>query len=262
MHLFFTFLLSSSNGHTELVAPFREIDPADQVTPYSSLQGRLALRRICGPSPPTDGSLCQKSVLDAYRPQQTMFTCGLASLAVMLESLGGQPRWLGENLAGENREIDESEIYPFYEMGSYRDPNVQVPSLAAIQHRDGTGRKGVSLAQNSVIARNLPGLKQVHGPLYASDMTLEEFRSTIVSALANPKMRVILNYYKPAFGQSGGGHYVPVAAYCSVKDEIYIADISQVTPPQWGPVHLAFEAAQYLDGSGGRSRGLLVLELY
>jgi len=209
-------------------------------------KGRIMTRRVCGPVPPGGGSFCERSILGAYRTQSGPTFCGLASLAVAFESMHVPGRI----------QVEETEIYPLFREAEAAKTDMeveQVPEISLIK------RIGLTLDQNAVIARHLPGVVKAT-TLHSLNSTVGEFRATIIGALSHPRQRVLYNYYKPPFGEIGGGHFSPIAAYDATTDRMLLADVSFHTQPAWAPIDVAHKGSSTIDSESGVSHGLLVVE--
>lgn len=90
---------------------------------------------------------------------------------------------------------------------------------------------GLELAQLEQMIR----LKGVQVELtYAEEARREEMKRHLKSSLLQKKAFVILNYYRPRIGQSGGGHFSPLAGYDAETDSFLILDVNPlIHAPIW-----------------------------
>jgi glutathione gamma-glutamylcysteinyltransferase len=62
-------------------------------------------------------------------------------------------------------------------------------------------------------------------------------------------------------GQTGGGHFSPIAGFHAATDQALVLDTARFKyPPHWLPIEVLFAAMQDEDNVTGRSRGWLLLE--
>jgi hypothetical protein len=79
-------------------------------------------------------------------------------------------------------------------------------------------------------------------------------RQEIIDALGTPGRHVIVNYGRPGLGQTGGGHFSPLAAYDAVSGSVLIVDVNpSMRAWVWAPLDKLLDALH-----GGR--GYLVVE--
>ena len=122
------------------------------------------------------------------------------------------------------------------------------------------------------------GLKaEVH---YAEDesSSVDEFRKVVQEACMEPKdddnvdvdgdddeelvvdRVLIASYSRKVLGQTGSGHFSPIAAYDGVHDMVLILDTARFKyGSHWVKLPLLFEAMQPIDPDTGRSRGYVML---
>lgn len=79
--------------------------------------------------------------------------------------------------------------------------------------------------------RELSGILAAHGlstELRVADdaLTDETIRRELTANLATPDDFVLVNYFRPALGQSGGGHISPLGAYDKASDSFLILDVN------------------------------------
>lgn len=96
---------------------------------------------------------------------------------------------------------------------------------------------------------------------HASNSTLEQFRTIAKANLKTDKDFIIVNYYRPAIGQKGGGHISPIAAYHEKTDQFLIKDVSSYKyPPVWVSAALLWNALNTGDSVTGQTRGYLIVK--
>ena len=71
---------------------------------------------------------------------------------------------------------------------------------------------------------------------------------------------LVVSYDRKSVGQTGSGHFSPIAAYDSVSDSVLILDTARFKyGSHWVSVSKLFEALNPIDKDTGRSRGYLLL---
>jgi hypothetical protein len=179
----------------------------------------------------------------ALLTQANLAYCGVASSAMLLNSLavpapavpgyGPYRFWTQEN---------------FFEDPATR--SVKAPELIA--------RQGMTLDQlRDLLASKGLQVRTIHG----RDIELLALRRLLVSSLANPLDRLVVNYDRRQLGQTGGGHIAPLAAYHAASDRVLILDVARYRYPSvWVPLVDLWRALRGLDSASGLSRGLVVVE--
>jgi glutathione gamma-glutamylcysteinyltransferase len=118
--------------------------------------------------------------------------------------------------------------------------------------------EGLSLAEVGCLA-SCNGASSVSTE--AATSSLEAFREDLersVRAPAGPFL--VANYARGALGQTGDGHFSPIAAWHAPSDHALILDVARFKyPPHWAPVERLFAAMATTDPSNARSRGWLLI---
>lgn len=158
--------------------------------------------------------------------------CGLASLVCALNALKIDPlrpwkgawRWFSEELMDCCKSLDE------------------------------VRRLGLSLDEVACLARCSEASVNVYRPPLA---TVRLLREHIVDACAAPDAPILIaNYSRKAVGQTGSGHFSPLAGYHAGTDSVLVLDTARFKyPPHWMPVELLFAAMEAQDPDTGRARG-------
>jgi hypothetical protein len=76
--------------------------------------------------------------------------------------------------------------------------------------------------------------------------------------LADSNKVLIVSYNRGTFGQTGTGHFSPIAAYDPMSDHVLILDVARFKyGPHWVPLQLMFDAMLPHDPDTERSRGFV-----
>jgi glutathione gamma-glutamylcysteinyltransferase len=163
--------------------------------------------------------------------------CGLGSLVTVLNALEIDPgrtwqgpwRWFGEELL---------------------DCCVSLEQSAAA---------GLTLDEVAVIAGCNGAAVQRHR---AEEGGLPAFRAALEESCRAPAGPFLVAAYdRAALGQTGQGHYSPLAAWHAASDRALILDVARFKyPPHWVPLPRLWSAMRALDPTTARPRGWLRLE--
>lgn len=90
---------------------------------------------------------------------------------------------------------------------------------------------------------------------------LAAFREKVRSACVKPAdSRLVVSFDRSRLGQSGSGHYSPVAAYHEERDAALIMDVARFKyPPYWVPLPLLWEAMCEADPLTQQPRGYFLI---
>ena len=126
---------------------------------------------------------------------------------------------------------------------------------------------GLTLEEfNELIQRN--GAKSLaFSPLVndnAKGTTLKQssealFRNSILACCRRSSLLLTLNFHRKTLGQTGIGHFSPIAAYNSKRDLALILDVAKFKyDSYWCSVPQLYEALKPLDTTSNQSRGFLI----
>lgn len=131
------------------------------------------------------------------------------------------------------------------------------PAARATGGAEAVARRGMTLTQLAGLLAQ-PGLtvERWHG----EQLSLPQLRGLLRQGLADPADRLLVNYYRPAVGQQGGGHIAPLAAYDERSDRVLILDVARHRYPSvWVSTQALWQAIRTRDADSGLSRGLVRL---
>ncbi len=173
---------------------------------------------------------------EQFHTQTEPAFCGLGTLVILLNALAIDPqriwkgvwRWYGEEF------LDCCH------------------SLAAIQQTGITVDEFCCLAGcNGAIAT----------PYRPAESSLNQFRATVAEICATPSgIHLVAAYSRPVLGQTGDGHFSPIAGYHPQRDLVLLLDVARFKyPPHWVPLTTLWEAFASLDPVTGQARGYITL---
>lgn len=122
------------------------------------------------------------------------------------------------------------------------------------------------ILKNGISMRELQCLAQCNGlactATCISDSSIALFRDIVVQLCGqlDPSEYLVVNYDRKALGQTGSGHFSPIAAYETSRDMVLLYDVAQFKyPPHWVLLTDMVEAMQSVDPQTGQSRGYMVM---
>ena len=181
-------------------------------------------------------------LVEAFLTQANLAYCGVASSVMALNSLAVP----APPAAGYGR-------YRFWTQENL----FAAAATRSVLPPEQVARRGMTLQQlRSLLASNGAAARAIHG----SELTLAAFRRLVVTNLANPADRLLVNYLRRSIGQEGGGHISPLAAYHAPSDRVLILDVARYRYPSiWVPLPLLWQAMRTTDPDSGLSRGLVLV---
>ena len=141
-------------------------------------------------------------LIEQFRTQDEPAFCGLASVAMVLNSLSIDPRrrWKGPWRIFHEKMLD-----------------CCIPL-------DIVKKEGITLQQAACLTRCNGG--KVNLSLHG-EKDFEEFKETVMKACSTGEYHVIVSYSRRALNQTGGGHFSPVAGYSPSHDLALILDTAR-----------------------------------
>ena len=95
---------------------------------------------------------------------------------------------------------------------------------------------------------------------HAGDMNYEQAKQVMIAAMKAPGEYILVNYYRPALYQVGGGHISPVAAYDAKTDSFLLLDVARYKyPPVWVAAKTLYAAMDTKDSRSTATRGFIVV---
>jgi glutathione gamma-glutamylcysteinyltransferase len=172
-----------------------------------------------------------------FHTQSDPAFCGLGSLVCALNALQIDPRrkwkgvwrWFSEELLDCCKSLDEIR------------------------------RLGLTLDEVACLATCSAASVSMHRPPLADASTFREHLRAATTTEDGPVL--IVNYSRRAVGQSGDGHFSPIAAWHAPTDRALVLDTARFKyPPHWIPVELLYSAMAEQDPATGLARGWLLLK--
>jgi len=203
----------------------------DDLIAFSAPAGRALFREALA----AGGMEGYFPLAEQFHTQSDPAFCGLGSLVVALNAMGIDPgrlwkgpwRWYSEELLDCCVDLDE-----------IRGRGVTLDELACLAGCNGA---------RAELAR-------------ADDAPVERLRAAVAGAAGGDGSVVIAAYDRAALGQTGGGHFSPVAGVHPGRDLALVLDVARFKyPPHWVALDDLHAAMRPPDPATGRSRGWIVL---
>ena len=225
-------------------ASFYQRKMPNSLVPFQSKKGRpLFLHAL------------QNKTAEAYFPLAQQFItqdepafCGPACLAMVLNALRIDPNttWKGGWRWFDERNLVASCCKP---MDQIKVEGITLDEFASLGRCHGAA---------VTVFRPLLEKESKSAKVMGSE---QHFRKRLIDACSSPDPPfMIVSFLRTSLGQTGTGHFSPVAAYHEGTDSALILDIARFKlPPYWVPISAMYKAMQPLDSVTGRPRGYALL---
>uniref|UniRef100_A0A914VU22 glutathione gamma-glutamylcysteinyltransferase n=1 Tax=Plectus sambesii TaxID=2011161 RepID=A0A914VU22_9BILA len=177
-----------------------------------------------------------------FRTQDEPAFCGLSTLVMVLNALEVDP---GRVWKGPWRWYHESML------------DCCAPLEKVI-------KTGISLRQFACLAvcNRLTVRTEQIDPYSHMDAALIKFRQDLIASVTSEDTVLVTSYERGVLGQSGFGHFSPIAAYDEGSDRALIMDVARFKyPPHWVELSLLYQAMQFINKSTSAPRGYFVMSL-
>jgi len=191
-------------------------------------------------------------LMEQHTTQAEPAFCGISTLVVVLNAFAVDPR---RTWKGPWRWYDESMLNCCVDLEQIK-------------------KSGITLSVFDCLA-TCQGLSTSIHYVDHSDSTLDDFRRAVErtcverkccskkeSVGENVKDLLVVSYNRKVVGQTGSGHFSPLAAYDKESDSVLILDTARFKyGAHWIKLPLVYEAMQPQDPDSGRSRGYVILSM-
>lgn len=208
---------------------YRRPLPSDAIA-FSSAEGRQVFAEALS----AGGLAGYFPLAEQFHTQSDPAFCGLGSLVVALNALGIDP---GRLWKGPWRWFAEELLDCCVPLAEIRKRGLDIDELACL------GRcNGADVRVTRGDASNLGAL-----------------RAAVAAAAAGESV-LIAAYDRSVLGQTGSGHFSPVAGYHPARDLVLVLDVARFKyPPHWLSLERLWRATHPIDPATGQARGWLVL---
>jgi glutathione gamma-glutamylcysteinyltransferase len=172
--------------------------------------------------------------------------CGITTLVLVLNALSVDPQ---QTWKGPWRWYEEKMLNCCMDLEQVKETGITIRDFQCLAHC-----QGLSV--------------DLH---YGDSVTLDDFRAAVQTACVEPQDNnddteqsaldvLVVSYSRKVLGQTGSGHFSPVAAYDVETDLGLILDTARFKyGAHWVPLPLLFQAMAPMDPDTGKSRGYCLL---
>ena len=204
----------------------------DSAIAFSSIEGRQIFREALA----LGGMEGYFALAEQFHTQAEPAFCGLSSLVVVLNALSIDPgriwkgvwRWYGEEFL-----------------------DCCLPLSVVKQN-------GITFDEFVCIARCNDAIVTAHR---YNQSSLENFRQAVEQVTNAPgNIHLVASYSRKILGQTGDGHFSPIAGYHSQRDLVLLLDVARFKyPPHWVSLPLLWQAFAPIDPVTNQCRGYILL---
>jgi glutathione gamma-glutamylcysteinyltransferase len=232
--------LKSTSTSTSTRQSFYRRPLPDSCTAFSSKNGRLIFSSALA----SKGLKSFFPLMEQYSTQSEPAYCGISTLVIALNAFAIDPR---QTWKGPWRWYEESMLNCCLDLEEAKQKGVTLKAFSCLAVCQGI-QASVYYTEEERVSEN-------------------HFRETIKAACVESEgdgdgLRdvVVVSYTRKTLGQTGTGHFSPIAAFDSVSDSVLILDTARFKyGAHWVPLSLLYEAMQPVDPDTGRSRGYVLL---
>ena len=183
-------------------------------------------------------------LMEQFTTQSEPAYCGISTLVVALNAFAIDPRQVWK---GPWRWYEESMLNCCIDLEEAKKSGVTLKNFACLAMCQGIHVDSHYADEKDTIDNFR---KQVHQACVERDGDEVERLQHVL----------IVSYNRQVLGQTGTGHFSPIAAYDTVSDSVLILDTARFKyGAHWVPLPLVYKAMQPKDPDTGRSRGYVLL---
>ncbi|EPZ35810.1 Phytochelatin synthase domain-containing protein [Rozella allomycis CSF55] len=121
------------------------------------------------------------------------------------------------------------------------------------------------IKQNGITFQEFKCLAHCNGlqvsSFHPSESSLEQFRAAIAATCQSSEQHLVVSFGRKSLGQTGDGHFSPIAAYSREHDSVLVLEVARFKYPcYWVDVEMLWRAMHDTDSVTGRQRGYFVLK--
>lgn len=93
-----------------------------------------------------------------------------------------------------------------------------------------------------------------------NESSLENFKEAVEEASLKPKQHLVVSFSRQSLGQTGIGHFSPIAGYHRQSQMVLVLDVARFKyPSYWVPLEMLWKAMEPIDPDTNRPRGFIKL---
>ncbi|CAB9503606.1 Glutathione gamma-glutamylcysteinyltransferase [Seminavis robusta] len=191
-------------------------------------------------------------LMEQYTTQPEPAFCGMTTLVMVLNALAVDPR---KPWKGPWRWYEETMLNCCLDLEEVKQTGITIQDFRCLAICQG-------LFVDTVYAAAAPQDGDDKNTSTTSS-SVEDFRRAVQQACVGsttPDELLVVSYSRKVLGQTGSGHFSPIAAYDAASDSVLVMDTARFKyGPHWVSVPLLWDAMKPVDPTTNRSRGYLVL---
>ena len=182
-------------------------------------------------------------LIEQFTTQSEPAYCGISTLVMALNAFAVDPK---QKWKGPWRWYEESMLNCCLDLEDVKETGITLKKFVCLAICQGI-QADLTLAQNSSVETFREAIKSA---CHEDNEDSVEILQTVL----------IVSYSRKILGQTGSGHFSPIAAYDSASDMVLILDTARFKyGPHWVPIPLMFEAMLPQDPDTNKSRGYVLL---
>eukprot|EP00762_Andalucia_godoyi_P006933 ANDGO_08314.mRNA.1 Glutathione gamma-glutamylcysteinyltransferase len=220
------------------------------LTPFPSREGKEMFRESL------DAGLADSyfQLSTTFHTQSEPAYCGLATLVIALNALGCDP---GKIWKGPWRWYSEEMLLACFPLHDAHIHGIDLDEFCELALWNGASVQKFRPFRRVVEDAGVLGTQATDGGTKSE----EQFRQDVVNSVRSPESILVVNFSRKECGQTGEGHFSPIAAYCPSKDAILVLDVARFKHgPWWVPLPLMYRAMIAQDSATQQSRGWAVVQ--
>jgi len=248
----------------------QRILPSSTCTPFSSPAGRS----LFDSASRHHGLKSFFRLIEQFLTQSEPAYCGITTLVMVLNSLSVDPRIIWK---GGWRWYEDSMLNCCVDMESVKESGISLPKFVCLANCQGLQSERF-LASESSVDNFRAAVKEACIERVAADTVQTSLSSSPDEAGTEHKCApqcsdkpqccdneesqkiLVATYHRGTLGQTGSGHFSPIAAYDPTSDKVLILDVARFKyGPHWVSLPLLFEAMMPCDPATDQSRGFILL---
>ena len=215
--------------------------------PFASVKGKSLFKEALN-----EGNMDNFFELsEQYVTQSRPIDCAVSSLVMVLNSLGIDP---GKQWKGPWRWFSEELLAC---VGN-TEKGVSLNEFLQLALCNKTWGMGFYTDSQPTPASELQTCMEHTNKILYRSSSLDTFRTAIIAGSRQSKFYIVVNNSRKVLGQSGDGHFSPIAGYHSKSDMCLILDVARFKyPAYWCSVQLLYEAIKKEDPVSLKTRGFV-----
>lgn len=219
----------------------------------------------------TQGTKSFFPLIEQFTTQSEPAFCGISTLVIVLNTLAIDPRRAWK---GPWRWYEESMLNCCLDPETIKQTGITINDFRCLAICQGLAVKAVLVddllgSMNTINGTTGDGGRdEEDNKNKSNDKAIDEFRQAVKQACtatdnANSATKdeyLVVSYSRKVLGQTGSGHFSPIAAYDEASDSVLILDTARFKyGAHWASLPLVFQAMIPKDPDTGKSRGYILL---